>query len=322
MKNKLLNIIRIVVSLLLLILLFKKMNMGEIIPILTKININLFLLSFLGYILLLLFSALRWWWLLGAQDVRLPFIRVFAYYLIGMFFNNFLPPTIGGGAVRAIYAGADTGKKRESFASMSCELVVGFIGLFIFVTILLLFYLGTGEGKILFFIFLLGTIVLTSLFYLLISPKITEKLEKPIKKLKLWGIGEKLYNLYIAVSLYRGKILTILGVIFLSFGVQTAIGIENFFIGRAIGLEEITLLSYIVFPSIISVITILPSIGGLGIRELSYVYFFNLLGISNEAAFSLSILFYLVGIVGSLPGAIIFATMKKYNKPLIVNRKS
>ncbi|MCK4256851.1 flippase-like domain-containing protein, partial [candidate division WOR-3 bacterium] len=141
MKNRLLNIARIVISLLLLLFLFYKLDLQDVKPLIKAADISFLILSFIGYILLLLFSTMRWWLLLNVQGVKLPFIRVFGYYITGMFFNNFLPPTIGGGTVRAIFAGRDTGKNKESFASMTCELLLGFIGLFIFVTILLLFYL-------------------------------------------------------------------------------------------------------------------------------------------------------------------------------------
>jgi len=310
MKNKLLNITRITISLLLLLFLFKRMDLRYIIPLMKGVNIPLLVLSFFSYILLLVFSTMRWRWLLAVQDVRLPFIRVFGYYLIGMFFNNFLPPTVGGGTVRAIYAGKDTGKNKESFASMTCELVLGFIGLFIFVTILLLFYLGRSEGRILFLIFLCGSIVITLLFSLFLSIYIVKKLERPIKRIRLWGIGEKIFNFYNAITIYRDRKMAIFVSILLSFGVQAAIGMENFLIGRALGLE-LGLLPCMVFPSIIAVITILPSIGGLGVREVSYVYFFNLLGIPKEASFSLSLLFYIVGVIGSLPGIVLFSLMKR-----------
>jgi hypothetical protein len=311
MKDRLLNIARIVISLLLLLFLFKRMDLRDIIPLMKGVNTPLLLLSFSGYILLIVFSTMRWWRLLTVQEVRLPFRRVFGYYLIGMFFNNFLPPTIGGGAVRAIYAGRDTGKNKESFASMTCELVLGFVGLFIFVTILLLFYLGRREGRILFLIFLCGSIAFIILFGLFLSPYMVRRLEGLIKRVRIWRIGEKIFGFYSALSIYRNRRTAILVGILLSFGVQTAIGTENFLIAKALGLE-LGLLPCMVFPSIIGIITILPSIGGLGIREVSYVYFFSLMGIPKEASFSLSLLFYIVGVIGSLPGAVLFALTKRF----------
>ncbi len=313
MKNRLLNIARIVISLLLLLFLFYKLDLQDVKPLIKAADISFLILSFIGYILLLLFSTMRWWLLLNVQGVKLPFIRVFGYYITGMFFNNFLPPTIGGGTVRAIFAGRDTGKNKESFASMTCELLLGFIGLFIFVTILLLFYLMRLEGRILFLIFLFGSIVLIILFCLFLSPRMVRKLEIYIRRIRIFGIGDKLYDFYTAISIYRYKRTAILIGILLSFGVQTAIGIQNFFIARSLHLQ-LDLLPCIVFPSIISVIIMLPSIGGLGIREVSYVYFFNMMGIPKEASFSLSIIFYLVGVIGSLPGAVIFPLMKRFRK--------
>lgn len=311
MKDKLLNIARIIISLLLLLFLFKRVDLRAVIPLMKGADIPLLMLSFSGYILLLVFSAVRWWWLLTVQGVKLSFIRVLGYYLIGMFFNNFLPPTVGGGAARAIYAGRDTGKNKESFASMTCELALGFIGLFIFVTVLLLFYLGIREGKILFLVFLCGGSVLIFLFCLFLSPHMARRLERPIRRVKLWGMGEKIFDFYSAIRIYRSRKMALFVGILLSLGVQISVGVENFFIGKALGLE-LGLLPCMVFPSIVGVITILPSIGGLGIREVSYVYFFNLVGITKEASFSLSLLFYIVGVIGSLPGAVLFPLMKRF----------
>lgn len=313
MKNRLLNILRAVISVLLLVFLFYRLNLGDIKPLLRTVAVPYLILSFAGYLLLLLFSTTRWWWLLKEKGVRLPFIKVFAYYLIGMFFNNFLPPTIGGGAVRALFAGRDTNRSKETFASMSCELLLGLIGLFIFVTLLLLFYLHAVEGRVLFIIFLSGSIGLIVLFYLMLSPVMVSKLEGYIKRIRIFGIGNKLFDFYTALSSYRDKKRAIFVGIILSFGVQTAIGIQNFFIARSLHLD-IGLLPCIIFPSIISVIIMIPSIGGLGVREASYVYFFNMLGISKEASFSLSLIFYLVGVVGSLPGAVIFPLMRRVKK--------
>ncbi len=313
MKNKWLNIARVVISILLLLLLFYKIDFKDIIPLIGSASIPFLLLSFTGYITLILFSTARWWWLLRVQGIRLSFLRVFGYYFVGMFFNNFLPPTIGGGTVRAMLAGRDTRKNKETFASMTCELLLGLIGLLVFVTLLLLFYLAKREGRILFIIFLSGSIVLIILYYLFLSPRIIKVLERHIKKIKFLQIGERLFNFYVALSIYRDKKRAVLLGILLSFGVQTAIGVQNFFIARALHLD-IGLFPCILFPSIISIIIMVPSIGGLGVREASYVYFFNMLGISNEASFSLSILFYLVSVVGSLPGALVFPLMKRFKR--------
>ena len=54
-------------------------------------------------------SAMKWGVLLKAQGVNVPVIRLFGYYTCGLFFNNFLPSSIGGDGARAILVGRDGG---------------------------------------------------------------------------------------------------------------------------------------------------------------------------------------------------------------------
>lgn len=306
MRKNLLNIVRVVVSVLLLYLLFRKINFKDILTILKTANTPVFLLSFLGYFLLLITSALRWWILLYAQGVKLPYHRTLIYYIIGMFFNNFLPPTIGGGAVRAFYVGKVTGKNKESFASMTVELILGLLGLLIFLAILLLFYLGREGGKVMLVYILGATIFLIAVIFVFLQRGIVKRLKPIVLRIKFFGMGKKLIDFYNAMYLYRGKKLVILEVILLSFCVQASIGIMNFFIGKSLGFN-ISFLSYIILPSIVSIITMLPSIGGLGIREASYVFFFKSVGLTGAQSLSLSLIFYFCGVIGSLPGVIFFS---------------
>ncbi len=82
-----------------------------------------------------------------------------------------------------------------------------------------------------------------------------------------------------------------------------AIGI---FLGLSLGLQA-QLLDYFVFIPIITVITFLPiSIAGVGVRELAFVFFFTRVGVPEYACISLSLLYFAMGIVGTLPGAVVY----------------
>ena len=56
--------------------------------------------------------------------------------------------------------------------------------------------------------------------------------------------------------------------------------------------------------------TIPLTINGLGIREWGYRFFFAQVGLSSTETVTLSLLFYIVGVIGSLAGGIIFPFMK------------
>src|SRR5258707_324633 len=63
-----------------------------------------------AYAVTVVASVWRWWLLLEAQDVSMPFHSLFASMSVALFFNNFLPSNLGGDVVRI----ADTAKVARS----------------------------------------------------------------------------------------------------------------------------------------------------------------------------------------------------------------
>jgi glycosyltransferase 2 family protein len=61
----------------------------------------------------------KWGLVLRAMGFRLPFWRLGEHYLVGIFFNNFLPTMIGGDAARVYYLG-----RREGFATIATSVLV------------------------------------------------------------------------------------------------------------------------------------------------------------------------------------------------------
>ena len=67
----------------------------------------------------------------AAAPVRLevPYLRMVAFYFIGMFFNHFLPTIVGGDAVKAILLARETGAPARSTMSVFMERNVGLFAL-------------------------------------------------------------------------------------------------------------------------------------------------------------------------------------------------
>ncbi len=310
MKRALNIILRVVISGGLLFLILRKVDFAEIGRILKEANINFFLIAIGGYIIMAVLSALRWHRLLKVQKVELPYRRTLAYYLIGFFYNNFLPTTIGGGAVRAIYAGRADKKMKESFSSMLIELIIGGWALIAFALIAgLLWFRGASLYKVL--LPLVGVFVLASvLVYLFFERGVISKFKGIVEKIRIFGIGEKAKGFYNALHTYRDKKKQIIEALVLSFAIQFVIAIMNLSIGLAVGFK-LPFMSYVVYPVIIGLLTTIPlTINGLGIREWGYRFFFAQVGLSSTETVTLSLLFYIVGVIGSLAGGIIFPFMK------------
>ncbi|MEO0452536.1 MAG: lysylphosphatidylglycerol synthase transmembrane domain-containing protein [Verrucomicrobiota bacterium] len=85
-------------------------------------------------------AAWRWVALLRVQDIDLPYLRVLKVNLIGFFFNQFLPSTVGGDAVKIFYAMRQTpGKKAKAALSMIMDRVLGLLSILCVTLILIPF---------------------------------------------------------------------------------------------------------------------------------------------------------------------------------------
>lgn len=77
-------------------------------------------------------SSAKWKILLAADSIRMPFTSLWASYLIGSFFNLFLPSTIGGDAYRIADVGRRTGKAARATASILADRITGFFALSVY----------------------------------------------------------------------------------------------------------------------------------------------------------------------------------------------
>ena len=117
----------------------------------------------------------------------------------------------------------------------------------------------------------------------------------------------RLGKLYAALDEYRTRPSLLAWAVVLAFAFQL-IRVTLFVVGAwALGMHVPTIYFLIVVPVAV-IARLLPiSIGGLGVRELSLVTLLGLVGVSPEAAISLSLLAYLMEILaGCIPGAILY----------------
>jgi hypothetical protein len=83
---------------------------------------------------------------------------------------------------------------------------------------------------------------------------------------------------------------------------------QAFYLGRSLGIEA-PLAAYFAFIPLILLIMLLPiTINGLGTSQLAFVWLFQQAAVPAPEAFALSILFVALGVVGNLPGGLLYAT--------------
>ena len=93
-------------------------------------------------------------------------------------------------------------------------------------------------------------------------------------------------------------------ILLLSFLFQVGMAWINDLLFRSFGIE-VSFLHLLVIITLISVITMIPvSLNGLGVREASYVLFFQSIGVPEGIALSVSLLFFILVTISSLIGGL------------------
>jgi uncharacterized protein (TIRG00374 family) len=267
-------------------------------------------LSFSLHALGLLISAYRWQILARAQGDRVPLIFLAKSYLVGTFFNNFLPTRFGGDIVR-IWDGSRYSKSLvKSSAIVAVERMTGIIVLFVFASVASLLRLDMARKiPVIWGALLLGLagLAVLALFFLPFSGR---RLEKVPALGFLGKVVQKVVVFRTTVLGYRNKRAEFAQATLWAFLLQLNVILYYFLIGKALRLD-ISFLDYFIFIPIVLLIQIIPvTINGLGLREGAYIEIFKFYGIAPETALSFSIIEIAFGLAVGLFGGIIYVSRK------------
>jgi len=309
--KKLINTaLRIIISLGLIIYLIMTQfkDFKTIASTLKDISILLILLSAATHFYGIWITAFRWQTLLKTQGVRLSLLSLSSSTLVGQFFNNFLPTSIGGDVYRAY----DVSKKSNFPMSSSVSILVverlsGIIASGVFATVALFLGFTAIGGKSIVIPIIIFLAVSIFIFFLILNPNILG-LHKLAKKIKfLQKILDKLSNVYNTFLSFKNYKWALVKVIFYSLTLQFAVIINYWLASRSLGIT-LDLEVFIFIVPVVSIISMLPiSLGGIGVREGSLVFLMVSLGAQNEKAAMCSLLLLAMLLAVGIIGGIVYA---------------
>jgi len=309
--KKILSILlRISVSLALLIFLFNQVDRKSLLEIIKSCDKGMLFLAFLVFFFNYLFCLIRWIMLLKEANIDLPLSRVIISFSGGIFFNLFLPSAIGGDVIRSIDLASHTRKPKEIVSTVILDRLSGSVGL----VILIFFSLLLGWNLIQDRSVLLSVGIIFALLSLILLVLFNDSLYSFINRfLNVPNAGKfrnSIKNLHQEMHGFKHKKFAIFTNLLVSLLVQANSPVTFYLIALAIGLK-IKLIYFFVFIPIIGAITMLPiSLGGLGLRDATTIYFFAKAGVSRDLAFAMSLLnFSFILIYGSIGGLIYVLTV-------------
>jgi hypothetical protein len=276
------------ISVLLLVLIFKKAGPRNVFSHLQSMDPLYFIVAALLHVGVVAVAALRWRLLLAE---RYPVQRLLSLYFIGSFFNHILPGTVGGDSVKIYYLYKDTRKSGSSIGSVFLDRYIGLAAL-----------LSIGLASSLFAHRELSQIglqwMVPSVFAAFIAGSL---LVFGLRIGKRFSFMHDFYDYFFA---YLDKKGTVLKAFFLSLVIQLlTIGIIYM---TALGMgQRLPFTALFVFmPIIITVTTVPVTISGFGVREGAFALLFGLVGIPPHMSASISFMWFLAMMGSSLIGLV------------------
>ncbi|MBM3245446.1 MAG: flippase-like domain-containing protein [Candidatus Omnitrophica bacterium] len=304
--KKILSILlRISISVVILFVLFRQVDAKAMLKIFAAADKPLLLISltmiFINYILCLF----RWDMLLRAAELGIPFKRVVTSFCGGIFFNLFLPSTIGGDFMRSIDLAAHTRKPKEIVATVFLDRLSGYIGM----VMLTLLAVGFGWQLIRDRSVLTCVIILTGILTVALLVLFNNFFYTKVNKLlghRAGRVREIIRDIHQEIYIFRNHKEMIWKNLAMSFLVQLTTPVQFYLIALALGVK-INIMYFFVFVPVISAITLLPiSIGGLGLRDATTIYFFAKAGVLKDISFAMSLISFLFIIIIGAAGGIVY----------------
>ena len=294
-------------SAVLLIYLFKTMDLEKTVSVIKSADLT-FILAALGVFLVInLVILTRWYLFVRALELKVPFIAVVRYFFIGLFGNLFLPSAIGGDVIKIFGLCRYTPSKAKVVASVILDRLSGFAGM---VTVAVAAF-GLGYSFIndpsLFLPIGVMAVVSAVLATVLLVERIYEfgcRVFSSFPKIK-----EKFMNVHYDLVLIKGRKSSAFLAVGMSCLAQILLAVSFYLTARALH-QDVAVIYFMVFVPMICVASSLPSIGGLGVREAGAAYFLAKVGVDSGVAVSISLMSFVFMVLVGLIGGVFYAVTR------------
>lgn len=290
------TLIRVLISISLIAYVIKTQNFTGVLQRVFESNIFVVFVAFCLLLIGTFFSALRWREILKTSKVEVGVLKLFALYLKGYFYNNFLPTQMGGDFYKAISLGNSINNKSIAVFSVFVDRFAGLIVLICLAIYGISIKLSFYYSILLFVITLVGFV-----FYFPVLKLVAQKIK----------FLQKFYDA--SLLLIKNKKSGLL-IIFYSVLVQVFSFSMSYllFMGFNIFLPLSDVLS---FMPLVSLSLLIPSFNGWGAQELVYSKLFATSGVVESVSLSVSILIHAIRVFMSLIGGIfILLNVGKFKK--------
>jgi len=252
--------------------------------------------------------AWRWMDLLCAltPGSRPPFAVVLRTFFVSTFVGSFLP-SIGGDAYRAHSLSRHDVRLSESAASVFMDRVLGVLAIAIVGAAAVVLSPRAGIGGAIVVPLLCAAAGCAVVAAAVFSDRAASLAHGAAARLPWEAARRAGVSATDAMRRYSNHHVELVRVLLASAGVQAIRVAQAYCLGRAIAID-VPLGTYFLLIPIVLLVMLLPiTVNGLGTSQVAFQVLFGQAGVPAPQAVALSILFVALGIVGNLPGGMLYA---------------
>lgn len=300
-RQRLLTLLKLGVTALGLFLVLRGLDFGALLGALRTVRLGWMAVGAAGIALSLVVRAYRWHIVLHGVGSSIRFGRLVELYLVGSFFNAFLPSGLGGDVVRAAEAAQDV-TPDVAAGTVLVDRLTGLLALFAMALAVLPFRPAGFPPRLAWTIGAIGGVGLLGGLALIEGRLLRAVVGRLPGALRAAGNGfldrlaatiQRCHWRSVAAALLVSLIFNLMQI---GWWVTT---------GRALGLR-VPFGYFVLVVPIMSLAVLVPSIGGLGVRETVAPALFAGAGLAPEQAVALTLLVFALERVASLLGAPVY----------------
>ncbi len=238
---------------------------------------------------------------------RPPIRALLRVFFVSTYLGTFLPGSVGGDAVRTIALNRLNVPAADAFASVFVDRFLGILSNLVMALAGLILARELASDPLV-LAGLLGTsgicIAAAALVFSRQAASAGTGFANRLPGSRAGRLTSKALN---GLRQYAGERRVMAIVFAASVAVQVLRLLQAYCLGRALGIDLPVSAYFAFIPTILIVILLPLSISGLGTSQLAFVALFSRAGVDRADAFTLSVLFLGLGVVGNLPGGVLYA---------------
>jgi uncharacterized protein (TIRG00374 family) len=250
----------------------------------------------------IIIRALRWRALLAALGPPPGLMRLVGLYYSGAFFNTFLPTGFGGDVLRAVEIGQDT-DANVAIATVGLDRLSGLMVLFVIALVALPFSLSLLPGQLSLLIAAISVVGLVG-WMLLLHTRVVAAILRWVDS--LIGVLDLSRLVTIAETIRTLDRKAVRQAVLASFAFDLLLIGTQWFLSLAFDLG-VPLRIFALFIPLNSLLLLLPSIQGLGVREPALTLLLGAVGVPAERAVAFAVGVYSLTLSTGLVGAVYYA---------------